>query len=198
MSLVSNSFAVKVSQPINTDENWIVTNVPLKGDSTNYPQINDYFTNVLNIYTQFEGDVLIASNSLPTYPNTSLNPDNRQITFGSQDVNTIITIEDHGFFTGDGVFSLLGPLHSPAQLQMVSLKRHRLRVNSGVLTLVFITSTKLMKISSHFREIDLTFMLVSLSNLLQMCWLKITHSHSIRLLVKVLMHNQSSDNLLIQ
>ena len=61
----SNSFAVKVSQPINTDENWIVTNVPLKGDSTNYPQINDYFTNVLNIYTQFEGDVLVASNSLP-------------------------------------------------------------------------------------------------------------------------------------
>ena len=56
---ISNSFAVKVSQPINTDENWIVTNVPLKGDSTNYPQINDYFTNVLNIYTQFEGDVLV-------------------------------------------------------------------------------------------------------------------------------------------
>ena len=111
----SNSFAVKVSQPINTDENWIVTNVPLKGDSTNYPQINDYFTNVLNIYTQFEGDVLVASNSLPTYPNTSLNPDNRQITFGSQDVsNTIITIEDHGFFTGDGVF------YSPGTITLTS------------------------------------------------------------------------------
>ena len=111
----SNSFAVKVSQPINTTENWIVTNIPLKGESTNYPQINDYFTNVLNTYTQFEGDVLVAANSIPTYPNTPLNPDDRIVKFGSPDVdNTIITIEDHGFYTGDGVF------YSPGTITLTS------------------------------------------------------------------------------
>ena len=57
-----------------------------------------------SIFTLSLRVMFLLFNSLPTYPNTSLYPDNRQITFGSQDVNTIITIEDHGFFTGDGVF----------------------------------------------------------------------------------------------
>ena len=114
-SLVVTLLQLKSHNQSTPTENWTVTNIPLKGDSTNYPQINDYFTNVLNTYTQFEGDVLVAANSLPTYPDTSLNPDDRVISFGSQDVNnTVITIEDHGFYTGDGVF------YSPGTITLTS------------------------------------------------------------------------------
>ena len=105
------SFTVKLSTSLSDLQlslNYTVTNLLSKSDSSDYTQLRNYTTNVQNIYTKFNKDILVASNSIPTYLQTPLNPYDKKITFSgsaSSDGTIIITpTTEHGFFTGDSVF----------------------------------------------------------------------------------------------
>ena len=105
------SFTVKLSTPLSASQlslNHTVTNLLLKGDSTKYNQLRNYTTNIQNVYTKFNKDILVASNSIPTYFQTLIDPYDKKITFSgsaSSDGTIIITSNtDHGLFTGDSVF----------------------------------------------------------------------------------------------
>ena len=105
------SFTAKLSTSLSPSQlslNYTITNLISKGDSSDYPQLRNYTTNIQNIYTKFNKDLLVASNSIPTYLQTPLNPYNKKVTFSgsaSSDGTIVITpTTEHGFFTGDSVF----------------------------------------------------------------------------------------------
>lgn len=105
------SFTAKLNTPLSDSQlllSHIVTNLLLKGDSSEYTQLKNYISNVQNVYTNFNKDVLVASNSIPTYSQNLLSPYDKKITFSgsaSSDGTIIITpTTEHGFFTGDSVF----------------------------------------------------------------------------------------------
>ena len=63
------------------------------------------YINVQNTYTNFNDDTLIASNSLPFYDNTPLEPYKKTLKFsGTASGNIIDFGRDHGFYTGDAVY----------------------------------------------------------------------------------------------
>ena len=105
------SFTAKLSTSLSSSQlslNYTITNLISKGDSSDYLQLRNYTTNIQNIYTKFNKDLLVASNSIPTYLQTPLNPYNKKVTFSgsaSSDGTIVITpTTEHGFFTGDSVF----------------------------------------------------------------------------------------------
>jgi hypothetical protein len=86
---------------------WTVENQILKGSSTKYPEINNYYANVLNTYEKFDGKFLVASNSIPNFNSVSTNPYNNTVTFSgsASGSNLVITpTTDHGFYSGDAVY----------------------------------------------------------------------------------------------
>ena len=111
-----NAITVKFDEVVNLSiTGYSLENDTLTGDSTKYPQINNFIANVQNTYSKFNGDVLVASNSIPKYNNTITNPYDKKITF-SQSVSVGLATDiiqfptnntnlpDHGFYTGDSVF----------------------------------------------------------------------------------------------
>ena len=105
------SFTAKLSTSLSSSQlslNYKIINLTLKGDSSDYTQLRNYTTNIQNVYTKFNKDILVASNSIPTYLQTLLNPYDKKITFSgsaSSDGTIIISpTKEHGFFTGDSVF----------------------------------------------------------------------------------------------
>jgi len=105
------SFSVKLSSFIPTNKltvPYTVTNLILKGSSSKFPQLNNSYANIQAVYNNFNEDVIVASNSLPNYSDTQLNPYNKTVKFSGQaDANGVIQVTsttDHGFFTGDSVF----------------------------------------------------------------------------------------------
>ena len=100
-----NSFVVKASSSLNINNVWKFENQILKTDAPKYSFLSKYTANVQDTYSTFDGDVLVASHSLPSYDNTELNPYNKTLKFsgtGSFDVLDFGTI--HGFYTGDAVY----------------------------------------------------------------------------------------------
>ena len=57
---------------INISDSYDLKNLILKGDSSKYNDFTKYFINVQNTYSKFNGDVLVASNSIPYYNNVPL------------------------------------------------------------------------------------------------------------------------------
>jgi hypothetical protein len=69
--------------------------------------LNKYFTNVQNIYSKFNDDLLVSSNSIPSYRNVLINPYNRSLKFSGTATNNTIQLlnnGDHGFYTGDAIY----------------------------------------------------------------------------------------------
>lgn len=69
--------------------------------------MNKYFTNVQSTYSKFNDDLLVSSNSIPSYRNVLINPYNRSLKFsGTASNNTIQLLSngDHGFYTGDAIY----------------------------------------------------------------------------------------------
>ena len=103
-------FVVRLSGLIAESKVFTIKNNILKGNSSRYPQLQDFFANIQNTYATFGGDVLVASNSIPNYPNLPTNPYDKVITFSgssSTDSQTIKLTEvgvDHGFYTGDAIY----------------------------------------------------------------------------------------------
>ncbi len=107
-SIISeNTFIVKSPLKLNVDNFWKVENQTLKVNSREYNFLNKYIANVQDTYSNFDGDILIASNSLPLYKDTPTDPYNKTLTFSgssSPDGNDIIDFGvNHGFYTGDTV-----------------------------------------------------------------------------------------------
>jgi len=98
-------FTVKASSTLDTSRIWSFENQILKVDSPKNSFLEKYIANVQNTYTKFNDDLLIASNSLPYYDNTPLEPYNKSLKFsGSASGNIIDFGTEHGFYTGDAVY----------------------------------------------------------------------------------------------
>lgn len=82
----------------------------LKPDVSNinfnqYSYIEKSFANVQNTYSKFNGDVLVASSSIPHYHDTPLNFYDRKVSLNGEYNGEIFTLDrNHGFFTGDRVY----------------------------------------------------------------------------------------------
>ena len=74
----------------------------LKGNSSNFPYISNYITNVQNTYLDND-DVYVTSNSIPSYPETSLDPEDFSVTFSGTFAGTDLNIGSHPFYTGDAI-----------------------------------------------------------------------------------------------
>ena len=102
-----NTFVVKSPLILNVDNFWKVENQTLKVKSIKYSFLNKYIANVQDTYSNFDGDIVVASNSLPLYKNISTDPYNKTLTFSgssSPDGNDIIDFGvNHGLYTGDTV-----------------------------------------------------------------------------------------------
>ena len=101
-------FEAILDRPIDINDTYKVENRLLKGNQENEPYINQSVANVQNIYSKFDGDVLIASNSIPSWgEDTPLNVYDKIRSFSGRADGEIITFNetsDHGFYTGDGVY----------------------------------------------------------------------------------------------
>jgi len=103
---------VTFAQQINLKGQFIIENQTLKGDSQTYPYLKNYIANVQNTYSKYDGDLIIASNSIARYNNIETDPYDKKITFSANLSSTDILIlptnpttrPDHGFYTGDAVF----------------------------------------------------------------------------------------------
>jgi len=102
-------FLVKLAANIGSISYVKVENQLLKGNSGKYPTLNNFVANVQNVYQKFNGDVAVASNSIPNYSDVLINPYDKKITFSGSpepDSETLILTSnsDHGFLTGDTIF----------------------------------------------------------------------------------------------
>ena len=82
----------------------------LKPDVSNL-NFNDYsyveksFANVQNVYSKYDGDVLVASSSIPFYHDTPLNFYDRKVKLNGEYTGELFTVtRGHGFYTGDKVY----------------------------------------------------------------------------------------------
>jgi len=106
--LSATAFVVSLSSTIDKDHTFTIENQLLKGNSTDFTQLNNYVANVQNTYTNFGDAVIVASNSIPYYE-VPTNPDDKKITFSGNFTSTqLITLTasgtDHGFYTGDAIW----------------------------------------------------------------------------------------------
>ena len=82
----------------------VTTNVKIDSSLTSkYGYLENYTSDVSNTYVNFDGDVLVASSSLPYYSEIFLQPNTRQVDLnGSYEGETFDAL-NHGYFTGDSV-----------------------------------------------------------------------------------------------
>ena len=85
-----------------TNRTYKVQRQVLKGNSSKFSYISNYITNVQNTYLDND-DVYVTSNSIPSYPETSLNPEDFSVTFSGTFSGTDLNIGSHPFYTGDAV-----------------------------------------------------------------------------------------------
>ena len=108
---------VRFTSEIDTTlDNIRLNNLLTLGDSSDYPSLENYTSNVQNTYLKLNDDVLVASNSLPTYYRQEINPYDKTVYLNgiipSTDTLTVTqgssanprASNNHGFFTGDAVW----------------------------------------------------------------------------------------------
>ncbi len=97
------SFNIQVgSRILNTNLSYSVKKNLSKVTSENYPSVNQYTSNIQNVYSDDES-LYIAAPSLPTYLNQKLKINDRSISFSGSFNGTILDIGKHGFYTGDSI-----------------------------------------------------------------------------------------------
>ena len=85
-----------------TDRVYQVKRQLTKGNSTSYPYISNFLSNVQNVYID-NNDVYVASNSIPSYSNQTIEPENFSVSFTGSFSGTDLNIGAHPFYTGDAV-----------------------------------------------------------------------------------------------
>ncbi len=71
--------------------------------SENYPSVNQYTSNVQNVYSHSENSLYVAAPSLPTYLNRSLKVHDRSVVFSGTFSGTTLNLGQHAFYTGDSI-----------------------------------------------------------------------------------------------
>ena len=106
-SIITNkSFTIKTASPLNLTVYYVIERNILKVKSI-YSNLEKYNANIQNSYVKFTNDVLITSSSLPNYPNQPLNAYSKFIILSGDYDNQLITLstfKDHGFYTGDSIY----------------------------------------------------------------------------------------------
>jgi len=97
------SFKVRGQGQLNTYQTYTLTKNLLKVNSTNYPNLSNYTSNVQNVYLDLKDSFYVASPSIPTYLNLPLNVSDKSITFSGSFSGTDLNIGNHKFFTGDSI-----------------------------------------------------------------------------------------------
>lgn len=93
-----------------TGTNFSVRRDILKPDVSNlnsneYSYIEKSFSDIQNTYTKYNGDVLVASSSIPSYHDTPLNFYDRKVSLNGEYNGELFTLtRNHGFYTGDRVY----------------------------------------------------------------------------------------------
>jgi hypothetical protein len=88
---------------LDTTQTYEVRKNVSKVNSKNYPSVNQYTSNVQNVYVDENGDIYIASSSLPSYSKESLQVNDRSVSFSGNFNGTTLNIGNHGFYTGDAI-----------------------------------------------------------------------------------------------
>ena len=109
------SFSVQLGSETNlldTNQTYIAKKNLSKVNSKNYPSVNQYTSNIQNIYSDSDGSLYVSAPSLPTYLKRELQINDRSIVFSGtflpDDANnlnkgTTLNIGSHGFYTGDSI-----------------------------------------------------------------------------------------------
>ena len=100
------SFSIKGQSPVDIARVDKVRREISRANSTNYPEVSAFTTNIQNVYVESEkseSTVYVASPSIPNYFEQPLNIKDRSVTFSGSFNGTELTIPNHGFYTGDAV-----------------------------------------------------------------------------------------------
>tara|TARA_B100001094_G_scaffold63763_1_gene59721 strand:- start:2514 stop:14540 length:12027 start_codon:yes stop_codon:yes gene_type:complete len=99
------SFTIKANSSIDLNKVYSFENQLLKVFSPKYSFLEKYTANVQNTYSNFNTDLLIATNSLPSYGDLGLDPYDKTLNFSGFATDNIINFGlPHGFYTGDAVY----------------------------------------------------------------------------------------------
>jgi hypothetical protein len=90
-------------KPIDTNLKYSIRKNISKGLSDNYPLIRKYTTNVQNVYVDYEGNLYVASPSIPSYLNEPITINDRSIVFSGTFNGIDLNIGNHGLYTGDSI-----------------------------------------------------------------------------------------------
>jgi hypothetical protein len=91
---------------LDTNLTYVVKKNLSKVSTQNYPSVNQYTSNIQNVYSDSENSLYITSPSLPTYLDYLRQPleiNDRSVIFSGTFDGTILDIGDHGFYTGDSI-----------------------------------------------------------------------------------------------
>ncbi|MDB4343787.1 YHYH protein [Schleiferiaceae bacterium] len=119
---------------------FFLENKTLKGNYRYDSEFGTATTNVINTYQKFNGEVLISSNSIPSYDNITLDTYNKVIKFSSSNVNgdTFTFNQQHGLYTGEIVYykpnTILGDeqfIEGDDSVQTVTINKFS-NINEGV------------------------------------------------------------------
>jgi len=100
------SFSVQLgseSSLLNTNITYIVKKNLSKVSSENYPLVDQYTSNVQNVYYENQDTLYVSSPSLPSYLNQTLKINDRSVTFSGSFSGTVLDIGQHGLYTGDSI-----------------------------------------------------------------------------------------------
>jgi hypothetical protein len=97
------SFNIRGQGQINTNLFFSIRKILSKVNSSNFTYLNEYTSNVQNVYDDLNGSIYVASSSLPTYLNQQLNINDRSVTFSGTFTGTFLTVGNHKFYTGDSI-----------------------------------------------------------------------------------------------
>jgi hypothetical protein len=98
------SFTIVGFGEINESLKYTLRKNILKVNSSNYPNLSKYSTNVQNVYVDRDKKIFVNSQSLPNYLFEPLLIIDRSVTFsGSYSNSELIDIKSHQFYTGDSV-----------------------------------------------------------------------------------------------
>ena len=100
------SISIKGSGALDVNDSYTINRNLLKGNSSNFPVAASYTANIQGIYDN-DDNILVASSSIPSYFNASLNTSDRTITFSGTFLGEeldITPLSKHNFFSGDAVY----------------------------------------------------------------------------------------------
>ena len=169
-----NSFNVQfgtgqfnLEEELDLNQTYIIKKNLSKVSSENYPSVNQYTSNVQNVYSDNDGSLYVSAPSLPTYINHLKEPlkiNDQSITFSGSFNGTILEIGKHGFYTGDSIVykpssssNTLGISTGVYFIQRVSETQVRLaRSRSNIFTENFITINGTVE-NAKFELTDFTY-----------------------------------------